>query len=322
MESKPSTPPPFQDNRPDLQQPSEPKGNNRKVLIICAALLSLVLVGVIIFLFVRSKKIDGIFGDDLKVTPADATVSADGGMASFTVEGSGEWKLLNAPKSWGSVAIDENTIYWEASENFSGERSDTLKVGLGDKTCSIILKQESGAFYADPTSQLVSAGSNTVYYTIIGQNNWNVAVGPEGWGSVSREGNRLRWSVTQNFGGEREDAIQLQSDNKLLTLTLTQEAALMAEKTNIKANGSGGTYRVEISGPHDWTCGTNQGWIEVDREEDKVCIKVDENDWGDPRDGIVNIYSGSQKVEIKIEQKKKSSGVYYSFPMYPTYPMW
>lgn len=322
MENRP-TPPPFPDDQTGHEEPRNPRGTNRKLIILSVSVLAVVLIAVIVFLLVRNKKSESKEDNGLKVTPSEVTVSADGGMATFTVEGESGWKLLNAPESWGSVAHDGKTIYWEAAENFSGERADTLKIGSGDKSCSIILKQESGAFYADPTSQFVSAGSNTVYYTIIGQKEWNVAVGPEGWGSVSREGDRLKWSVNENFGGEREDAVQLQAGKRFLTVTLTQGAALMAEKTNISAGSSGGTYRVEIAGPHDWECRCNEYWIHAGREENKVCIKVDKNNDSYSRDGVVYIYGGSQKIGIKVEQKKKSSGGSYPYyPIYPTYPVW
>lgn len=246
--------------------------------------------------------------------PNTVNFESEGGMASVEIDGPANWTILNTPKSWVSVMRNGNSLVCEVSENNSFGRGDTLIIGNSNKRCTFIIKQESGAFYATPSNAIIDAGGGSERFYISGQNNWHIESGPEGWGSAYRDNNCLVWNVNENFNGPRRDAIILKSGNKSLTITITQSGALNAEKMSVTIPRKGGTSRIAIYGPDDWSCDAREWWINCYREGDKLRIDCDENDENYEREGVVFVRGGGQTITIEVTQSKKasSSSNYYN----------
>lgn len=253
------------------------------------------------------------------VTPNVINLNSDGGAVTLEVEGPSEWKILEDAPAWVSVDISDGNLNVGVSENNGLERTATLVIGNTKNSCTVTIIQESGAFYASPSNARVKPGSGVEYFSIKGQNDWIIAEGPEGWGRAEKLGNQLSWTYDENDGEEREDMVVLQAGSKILTVTLTQGAALRAEKMNLTASGSKHTSYIEIYGPSDWDIVSEPIYVECKREGNRVRIDFEKNTDSEWEDDLV-IGGGGQEISISIKQNKYSSTFtpyYYTpFPYY------
>lgn len=254
----------------------------------------------------------------LSVTPDEVAFESGGGQARIEVNGDEDWDVENAPKSWCYYEKDANGITITVNENNSDFRCDTIIVKGTSTTCNIIIKQESGAFYADPQNQSVEAGGGRATYKICGQTDWRIATNAESWGNVYRDGQNLVWEVSENNNPEeRSDMITLQTDTKEIVLFMTQSGGLTAEKMKITPGKAATTRRLKISGPEEWSASSDVWWADVSREGNKLRIDIEKNEDGEKRYGIITVSGGGQSIDIEIEQGYSSSGPIYPMPVYP-----
>lgn len=292
-ENKQITPPPYQ-----------PNNKNKKTTLV------LIIGGVLIALGGMGWLIYYILNRDFYITPASVTFESDGGIARFKVDGPSGWEILNTPKAWGSCYREDDYLCYAVGENESFLRKDTIKIGNGRKSARVIITQESGAFYSTPSHSIARNGGETVLFNISGQKEWYVESGPQGWGSTSRDGSILKWTVSENHGSERDDVVVLKAGNKTLSIYITQTAALKAESMSASFSSSGGTKRIKITGPDSWDCRSSEYWIDAEKEGDAVRIECENNDYDSSREGTVTINGGGQTIEIQITQSKKSTSYY------------
>lgn len=253
----------------------------------------------------------------LSVTPNEVSFEAEGGQARIEVKGDEEWDVENSTKSWCYYEKNLDGITITVNENNSDFRCDTIVVKGQNTTCNIIIKQESGAFYADPHNQTVEAGGGRASYHICGQKNWRIATNAESWGNVYREGENLIWEVSENNSPEeRNDMITLQTDTKEIILFMTQPGCLTAEKMKITPGKSATTSRIKISGPNEWNADTDVWWADASREGDKLRIDIEKNEDGEKRYGTVTVTGGGQSIDIEIVQSSSSPSP-YPFPIPP-----
>lgn len=289
--------------------PSKKKKTKKLLVVIILALGALAITGGVIW------GIHWYNNRGFRAEPGVVTFESDGGQAAIEIIGPSNWRLLSTPKSWCSVVWQGNTLVCTVSENDYYERGDTISIGNDHKSCRIIIKQESGAFYCTSPNQSVSPGGGSASFYICGQTNWTIAEGPENWGSAYRNGSTLTWNVSENHGGPRSDYVVLKAGAKVLRLSVTQPGALKAERYDVSASSGSSTKRIRISGPDNWDCRSSEWWMDVDKEGDCVKIEIDANDDTVKREGTIIVTGGGQKIEINVTQSGKSSGGYY-YPWY------
>lgn len=291
---KPPIPPPV------LPPPYRKKKGSRKLVIVLVVIGIVVLssIGIGLYFFLNR---------DFVTYPQTVTMEAEGGTCSFQIEGPSDWQMLSNPKSWLYYTRDDQTLIFNVNENSGYQRGDTLVIGNSRKSCTIVILQESGVFTSDQASKHVEGGGGTEYFYISGQKDWYIEENTEDWGSASRDGNSLKWTVSENMGEPREDAIIIAAGKKRLMLRIYQDGALTLSTTDITM-GSGSSKRtITVTGPSSWSCRPDTYWIEAENSDNRLVIKVDANDDTSSREGTVTVSGGGQSVTVKVVQNGKSS---------------
>lgn len=314
-----NTPPPLPssklNNRNSSSRRVPPKTKVQKQKRI---LLTVIISGGILMLGGMITLICWAFNRDFSVSPSTVSIPADGGMVTLDVKGPGNWEVLESPAPWIIIDIGNGLLNIGAPENEGLQRSATIRIGNNRKSCTVNVVQESGAFFATPSNAYVNPHSGFRIFKIAGQADWQITEGPKSWGRVEKTNSSLFWYYDENTGEEREDAVVLQSGSKTLTLSLTQGAALSAEKMSLTASGSKHTSYIKIYGPSDWDVWSHSNFIDCSREGDKLRIDFEKNE-DEPLEGEVVINGGGQKITISVKQNKYSSGGYY-YPYFNPYP--
>ena len=294
---------------PPVPNPKKKKNKTKRII-------AWIIAGVAIVLLLAVAGIGGliyyIIDRDFRLTPSEVAFESDGGTAVIEVEGPDNWRLLSTPKAWNSVGREGDCLYCSVGENESFARKDSVVIGNDRHSVTLIVTQESGAFYASPSQAEAMNGGETLRITISGQSDWYINSGPQGWCSAYRDGSTLVLNVSENYGGGRYDEIELKSGSKTLSIPVIQTGALKAASMTAQFGSSGGTKRIEISGPDNWNCSSNEYWLDVEREGDRLMIECEKNDDDYSRDATVRVWGGGQEINISVTQSKKSTSTYYN----------
>lgn len=290
---------------PDVDQQQEivssRKRKKKRKLVIMIVIASVLSIGLLVagFFWYRNR--------GFSISPNVVEMESDGGSVRVKVEGPSNWKILNTPKPWVYIVQDDEYLVCTVNENLGFKRGDTISIGNNYKSCSFVIKQESGAFVASPSNVEARATSGEYTFYISGRTDWIVEVGPEGWGSVTKSGDKLLWHVSENYGDKRSDIVTLRSGDKLLNIGLEQCGALTASHYSLDEGPSAHTKYVTIDGPDEWDVRTYSYWMDVSRDGNRVKVEFEKNDDDCVRDGYIEVYGGGQEIQISVTQKKQTT---------------
>lgn len=256
----------------------------------------------------------------LKVSPDEIVFESKGGQAMINVSGPGEWSVSAKNKSWRYYSQTENGVMITVDENDNLARRDTIFIKGKNNEQRIVIKQESGAFYASPTNKSTTVYGGTLLFKINGQNDWHIATQPDYWGHAYRDKDYLVWEVDEsNMSEPRNDFITLQSGNKEIILSIYQDGRLTAAENFINVSSSATTRRIKIKGFDNWTASSNDYDVSVSRDGDNLVVRFEKNDDDYPREGSIFVKGGGQTITIEYKQSAKSSGGSYYYNPYPFY---
>lgn len=297
-----------------ITPPPVPQANNnagkkktkrRWPLFLGMSTLFLIVAGICVYFF---------FLRGFTLSQSHVSFESDGGVARIEVNGPSNWRIIGSVPSWVYTSRVDNDLIITVSESDVAMREATIKIGNGNKTTTLSVHQDSGAFYASQYSQIVDGCGGTASYTINGQTDWVVQVGPEYWGSVTQSGSTLNWTVDENFGDERQDQIKLKAGSKELYLTIVQRGGLRTDNSSLLSESSSShVKRINIYGPDNWNCNSNVWWMSVSRDGNQLRIDFDKNEYSDSRSGTITVSGGGQTINIEVTQNAKSSGGYYYY---------
>lgn len=304
------------DNKIPKPPPTPFQRRRRRTKIIVASAISLfaalcIAAGTYIYRLSRQP---------LKVSPNEILFESNGGQAMVNVSGPGEWSVSAKNKSWRNYSLTENGVMITVDENDNLARKDTIIIKGKHNEHRIVIKQESGAFYASPTNKSTTVYGGTLLFKINGQNDWHIATQPDNWGHAYRDKDYLVWEVDENNLSEpRNDFITLQSGNKEIILSIYQDGRLTAAENFINVSSSATTRRIKIKGFDNWTASSNDYDVSVSRDGDNLVVRFEKNDDDYPREGSIFVKGGGQTITIEYKQSAKSSGGSYYYNPYPFY---
>jgi len=186
--------------------------------------------------YVRLYVVDDIGAGAAKVKyqypfePTNLTVSKDS--LSFTKDQSTQtitvttdatnWTYsCNSP--WISLVKDNNTLSVSVTENIEYERSDAITILANEKSKVITVKQAMSTLTTSKDSLSFTAAQGTQTITVTTDaSDWTYSFNASTWMNITRNGNTLSVSVSENTGFERSGTITIQANVQQKNITVKQ----------------------------------------------------------------------------------------------------
>ena len=199
-----------------------------------------------------------------------------------------------------SKVTKEVCMYVETAEEVTGGQTATLEIS--------------------PKSMTFEAAGGSKEVTVTCDNEkWSWGQTPD-WATLTREGNKVTVTVTENTGEEkREGTVTFTHSNGTLSAELTISQKGTAASDNISLSPASYTFDAVPAGPLEVTVTSNadgwtydaptETWIHLSTNGNTVTVTVDENT-GDARSVTVKFHhaNGTPNANLVINQRAKSSG--------------
>ena len=269
----------------------------------------------------------------LRVSPTSANFNAEGGSKSLSVTSSGNWNIGSVSASWLNASKASNTqLNIRAEKNTTAaSRSATIKIASESKTATITISQAAGSAPQEDTPNSrannnrnnnrtteqsyfsissyradfpASGGSKT--FTVSSSSTWHIDTGTNGWGSLSKSGNKLTLTVGANpNASSRSDYFILRSGTRTLRVDFSQsgEATLSVSQENLNFESSGGAKTISITSNSSWSISTDPAsWGHISRSGNQLTLTVDANSSTSSRSDYFDIKAGSKTRRVRISQ--------------------
>ena len=266
--------------------------------------------------------------EDLNVSPTSISFSSEGGSKTIDVTSIGTWRVDNVSASWINAVKNGNkqfTVRAERNTNTSS-RNATIKIVSGNKSATIRVTQSGGSARTEDTSNNsnnnrtteqsyfsisssradfpASGGSKT--FTVSSSSTWHIDTGTNGWGSLSKSGNKLTLTVGANpNASSRSDYFILRSGTRTLRVDFSQsgEATLSVSQENLNFESSGGAKTISITSNGSWSISTDPAsWGHISRSGNQLTLTVDANSSTSSRSDYFVIKAGSKTQRVRISQ--------------------
>lgn len=269
----------------------------------------------------------------LRVSPTSANFNAEGGSKSLSVTSRGNWNIGSVSASWLNASKASNTqLNIRAEKNTTAaSRSATIKIVSESKTATITISQAAGSapqedtpnsrannnsnnnrtteqsYFSISSSRAdfpASGGSKT--FTVNSSSTWHIDTGTNGWGSLSKSGNKLTLTVGANpNASSRSDYFILRSGSRTLRVDFSQsgEATLSVSQENLNFESSGGAKTISITSNGSWSISTDPAsWGHISRSGNQLTLTVDANSSTSSRSDYFDIKAGSKTQRVRISQ--------------------
>ena len=144
------------------------------------------------------------------------------------------------------------------------------------------------------------------YFTITCNKEWYISMNTRSWGILTRNGNQLSLSVSNNQGTEaRTDYFCITADDKTITVNITQDGftpSLSVTNEYIYMNYDGGSQYRTVFSNAEWWIQSKPYWANASKDDDKLVVTVDRNDYSTTRYGDIIIKCGNLEKTIKLAQ--------------------
>ena len=179
-----------------------------------------------------------------------------------------------------------------------------------------ILPEDVLDYASDQAAEItVAPGGGEINLAFVSTADWNVST-VENWfdfEQLSGKGgnNKLAVKVSPNHTGVRSGVIRIESGEKTLPFTITQDVSDYISalgKTEFEVDPKGGSVELSFSSTNRWTAATEASWLALSQTEGEpgkatVTVIAEENpDEEASRTATVIVSCGEEKVEFTIFQ--------------------
>ncbi|NWF90935.1 MAG: T9SS type A sorting domain-containing protein [Ignavibacteriaceae bacterium] len=259
------------------------------------------------------------FEISLSITPSNSSVSNQSGTTTFeiisntvwTVEDNASWLTLSTNSGFGNATI---TASYSNNPNAT-QRSATITVTGGNKSCSATLTQESTpTVTVEPANQEVAYTSGTTSFKIKTNRSWT-ASDDAAWMLISPTSGPNDETINVVFQAnpstnQRVGTITVISGGITVQVTVTQEAKpfqLDVLPSDVNVTFVGDTIEISVSSNTTWSATENSSWLTLLQSsgsgDGTVRVAVAENLNLIDRNGIITISGGGITRSVMINQE-------------------
>ena len=177
----------------------------------------------------------------------------------------------------------------------------TLVVGGGIALAVWWLNRD---YKVTPSALTLESEGGEVRFHVEGPGGWEVQSTPRSWVYLSKQGDYLVCSASENNDFERRDTIRIGNGRKSCRVVLVQESGAFVATPSVQdVPPGGGTFRYAIGGQEGWRIEQGpEGWGSAFREENYLVWTVDENH-GDRRSDYVVLRNGNKTLMVGLNQE-------------------
>jgi hypothetical protein len=268
--------------------------------------------------------------DGLTVTSNKVEVKAEGGDIAIEIKANVKYEYIveESAKDWiisdGSRGLTASTLKFKVTENektsnregkitiSSGNLSETVTVYQEGSKPSIVLTQNEYTIGSEGDEIKVELKSNVNYEIQIPNVEW---VYENKSRALSSYTHYFTIAPNDEYDARSAEIIFVNKENNLsekVTITQAQKDAILVAKNEYSMEAAGGELKFDVNTNVDFKVETSVDWISPKAESRSMVAKslsftIAENTSDESREGLIIIFSGELKQEIKVIQAEKAA---------------
>ena len=268
--------------------------------------------------------------DGLTVTSNKVEVKAEGGDIAIEIKANVKYEYIveESAKDWiisdGSRGLTASTLKFKVTENektskregkitiSSGNLSETITVYQEGSKPSIVLTQNEYTIGSEGDEIKVELKSNVNYEIQIPNVEW---VYENKSRALSSYTHYFTIAPNDEYDARSAEIIFVNKENNLsekVTITQAQKDAILVAKNEYSMEAAGGELKFDVNTNVDFKVETSVDWISPKAESRSMVAKslsftIAENTSDESREGLIIIFSGELKQEIKVIQAEKAA---------------
>ena len=268
--------------------------------------------------------------DGLTVTSNKVEVKAEGGDIAIEIKANVKYEYIveESAKDWiisdGSRGLTASTLKFKVTENektskregkitiSSGNLSETVTVYQEGSKPSIVLTQNEYTIGSEGDEIKVELKSNVNYEIQIPNVEW---VYENKSRALSSYTHYFTIAPNDEYDARSAEIIFVNKENNLsekVTITQAQKDAILVAKNEYSMEAAGGELKFDVNTNVDFKVETSVDWISPKAESRSMVAKslsftIAENTSDESRKGLIIIFSGELKQEIKVIQAEKAA---------------
>ena len=268
--------------------------------------------------------------DGLTVTSNKVEVKAEGGDIAIEIKANVKYEYIveESAKDWiisdGSRGLTASTLKFKVTENektskregkitiSSGNLSETVTVYQEGSKPSIVLTQNEYTIGSEGDEIKVELKSNVNYEIQIPNVEW---IYENKSRALSSYTHYFTIAPNDEYDDRSAEIIFVNKENNLsekVTITQAQKDAILVAKNEYSMEAAGGELKFDVNTNVDFKVETSVDWISPKAESRSMVAKslsftIAENTSDESREGLIIIFSGELKQEIKVIQAEKAA---------------